>query len=85
MKTEERSNWYLTKIFSIIFSILLVIDFALLLLVVQPYKGEHSLGMSIYKATSFLLLLCLVVWAIVAFYETARYFLRKNKENENST
>jgi len=54
-------------------------------LVVQPYKGEHSLGMSIYKATSFLLLLCLVVWAIVAFYETARYFLRKNKENENST
>jgi predicted membrane channel-forming protein YqfA (hemolysin III family) len=86
VKTDKkRSDWYLTKIFSIILGILLGVTFVLLLLVGQPYKGEHSLGMSIYKTTALLLILSLACWATVAFYETTRYLLRKNKENENST
>ena len=86
MKTKEkRSDWYLTKRVSIIFVLLLILDFSLLKIFGEPYKGGYSIWMSIYKVTSLLLILSLACLATVAFYETARHFLRKeNKEDENS-
>jgi fumarate reductase subunit C len=82
---EKRSDWFLTKIFLIVFVILFLIDFALLKISGESYKGGFSFGKVALDVLTIALILSLAGLGTVAFYETARYLLRKNKENENST